>query len=100
MIKHVVMWKLKDQAEGASKAENVTKMKKLLEGMEDGIPSIRDLEVGINIPSHDATHDIMLSTEFRTMVELDAYRKHPDHLKVAEFIKKVVEHRSAVDFIV
>ncbi|MCK5241538.1 Dabb family protein [bacterium] len=100
MIKHIVMWQLKEETEGGNKAGNMDKMRRMLEGLEESINQIRGLEVGINIPSRDSTHDIILSTEFRTMVELDIYRKHPEHLKVAEFIKKVAQAKAAVDYII
>ena len=49
MLKHIVVWKLKDFAEGASKDENAHKMKALLEGLKKKIKVIKTLEVGINI---------------------------------------------------
>ena len=48
MVRHVVMWKLKDEAEGASKAENAVKMARMLEGLVGKIGGLLKLEVGID----------------------------------------------------
>ena len=37
MIKHIVMWKLKEEAEGHSKEENAKLIKNMLEGLKDKI---------------------------------------------------------------
>ena len=47
MIKHIVMWKLKDFAEGAGRQENAEKIKSLLEGLKGKIAEIINLEVGV-----------------------------------------------------
>ena len=39
MIRHIVMWKFKEMAEGATKAENLRKVKSLLEALPDTILS-------------------------------------------------------------
>lgn len=99
MIRHVVMWKLKSEDEGESRAVNQQKMKIRLEKLEDKIPHILSLEVGTNISTEDTTHDIVLCTEFRSLADLDAYREHPEHRAVAEFIRQVTESRAALDYI-
>jgi hypothetical protein len=38
MIKHIVMWRLKEFAEGAAKAENALRMKEILETLPVKIP--------------------------------------------------------------
>src|ERR1700739_4282675 len=47
VIRHIVMWKLKESAEGATRAENVVKFKALLEGCRDLGPGPLPLEVGV-----------------------------------------------------
>lgn len=101
MIKHIVMWKLKDFAEGASREQNAKKMKVDLEALKAKIPQIRHIEVGINliplIPS-DAACDVALYAEFANEQDLDTYQKHPEHLKAAGFVNKVRESRVVVDY--
>ena len=48
MVKHIVMWTLKANAEGKNKEENLYLMKARLEGLKDKIAGIQELEVGIN----------------------------------------------------
>lgn len=100
MIKHVVMWKLKDVAEGKTKAENAEVMKELLEDLPNKIQELDSAEVGINILEGDeaAICDVVLTTEFESKEDLKAYAVHPDHQKVVEFIKKVVMERRVVDY--
>lgn len=101
MIKHVVMWKLKDIAEGKTKAENAETMQKLLEGLPDKIEELISAEVGINIleGDGDAICDVVLTVACKDQDDLKAYADHPDHQKVVSFIKKVVNERRVVDYI-
>jgi hypothetical protein len=64
MFKHIVVWKLKEFAEGASKEENARKMKVLLEGLKGKIRAIKSLEVGININGYPDSYDVILYSEF------------------------------------
>jgi len=100
MIKHIVIWNLKEQAEGKTKAENIVIMKQLLEDLKSKVPGVVNLEVGLKeVDSPANNDDIILVSEFKTWDDLDIYANHPEHLKVVEFVKKVVEKRSAVDYI-
>ncbi|WP_045517636.1 Dabb family protein, partial [Clostridium sporogenes] len=49
MIKHIVMWKLKEFAEGKSKLENANKIKMSLEDLQNKIDALKLIEVGVNI---------------------------------------------------
>ncbi len=40
MLKHVVMWKLKDEAEGADRATNARRVKAALESLRGRIPGL------------------------------------------------------------
>ncbi len=40
----------------------------------------------------------MLVSTFKSLEELDIYAKHPEHLKVGEFVGKVRKDRVAVDY--
>ncbi len=98
MIKHIVMWKLKNFAEGNDRKHNALKMKKDLEALKTKIPVIRSIEAGINFLPSDAAYDIVLYSEFENEKDLDMYQKHPEHLKVADFVSKVRESRVVVDY--
>jgi hypothetical protein len=98
MIKHIVMWKLKDFAEGAAKAENALKVKASLEGLNGKIKGMRTLEVGVNINKSPVAYDIVLYSEFDNTEDLDKYQKHPEHLKAGEIVGKVAFERKVVDY--
>ena len=98
MIKHIVMWTLKDEAEGAGKAANAQKMKELLSALPPLIPVLRHLEVGVDVFAASPACDVILYTAFDTRADLDAYQVHPEHLRVVGFVKQVVATRSVVDY--
>lgn len=98
MIKHIVMWKLKENAEGRSKHENAEIIKKDLEALVGQIDVIRHLEVGININETNQNYDVVLVSEFDNMDDLSKYANDERHLKVVKFVKMVVENRIAADY--
>lgn len=98
MIKHIVAWKLKDEAEGNNKKENAKIIKERLEALRNIIAEIKNIEVGVNINDSSAAYDAVLYSEFETIEDLEKYQKHPEHVKVAEFIGKIREDRIVVDY--
>ena len=98
MLKHIVLFKLKPSAEGAGMEENAKRIKRDLEALTAVIPQIRKLEVGINCVPGDAAYDLAIYSEFANEADLGIYAKHPEHVKVAEFVGKVRESRVVVDY--
>lgn len=100
MLKHIVMWTLKDQADGADKETNRNRLKSALEELPDKIKQIKRYEVGFNINPSEAGYDIVLYSEFENESDLEIYQKHPDHVKVAELVGRIRDKRAVVDYIV
>ncbi|MBN8557012.1 MAG: Dabb family protein [Proteobacteria bacterium] len=98
MIKHIVMWKFKDQAEGAHKAANLARAQVLLEGCADLVPGTLRLEVASAQPGLEATYDLVLYSEFADRAALDAYQNHPTHAAVKPFLRAVVSERQCMDY--
>jgi quinol monooxygenase YgiN len=98
MIRHIVMWKLKEQAEGGTRTQNAEKMRELLENCRDVAPGTREFNVGIASPGEESTFDIVLVSTFDDEAALDAYQVHPEHEKAKAFIGKVREARQCVDY--
>ena len=98
MIKHIVMWKLKDFAEGAKKPDNAQNIKLQLEGLKNKIKEVRSMEVGININDSADSYDIALYSEFASLEDLKKYQHHPEHVKVADFIINLRLDRRVVDY--
>jgi quinol monooxygenase YgiN len=98
LIKHVIMWRLWDSAQGFTKAENAQRMKQQLEGLERSIPEIRHLEVGININTSADAFDIVLYSEFENRDDLETYQNHPAHLEFKTFIDEMRAEKRVVDY--
>lgn len=98
MLKHIVMFRLKEFAEGRSKEENAARLKVLLEFLKEKIHEVESLEVGMNQGKSESASDIVLYSEFEDMQALEVYRKHPEHAKVVDFIGKVCTERRVVDY--
>ena len=99
MIKHVIMWKLKDEALGNTKIENAKIIKEKLEALVGVIDEIKMLQVGINInDGDDMAYDACLISEFEDLDALNRYKVHPEHQKAAGFVKEVRISRTSVDY--
>lgn len=98
MIKHIVMWKLKEFAEDKDKLENAKIIKTSLENLQKEINQIRFIEVGININKSTQAYDIVLYSQFENIEDLNIYQNHSEHIKVSEFISKVRDERIVVDY--
>ncbi len=98
MIKHIVMWRIKDEDAGASKIENAKKLKQSLEALVDEIEELKTAQVGINFNSSPAAFDVVLYSEFDDREGLDAYQTHPEHIKVADFVSEIRSDRAVVDY--
>jgi hypothetical protein len=98
MIKHIVMWKLKDFAEGADRAANAVKMKNMLDGCAALVPGTLKFEVALAQPGLEATYDVVLYSEFDSRESLAAYGDHPTHQAVKPFIGAVRESRQCMDY--
>jgi hypothetical protein len=93
------MWKLKDEAQGASKEKNAEKMKLILEGLKINIEEIKNVEVGININSDDGSaYDVVLISDFETELDYTMYTRNIHHRKAVDFINSVIESRYFVDY--
>ncbi len=101
MVKHIVMWKLKDAAEGARREQNAQRLKEKLEALRQTIPEIRGLEVGLNINPSPEAFDVVLVSEFEDQAALAAYQNHPEHRRlISEFLEKVRSEKRVVDYVV
>lgn len=102
MIRHVVMWKLKEEAEGASKEKNAEKMKLILEGLKVNIDEIKSVEVGINITDEDeeagSAFDVVLISDFESELDYTMYTRNSHHKKAIDFINSVIDKRHFVDY--
>jgi len=100
MVKHIVLFKLKDHAEGASKDQNARSMKTMIEALKGKIPEVRYLEVATTMIPSGAEYDVAIYSEFADENDLAVYAKHPEHVSVVDFVKKVIEKRVVADYVI
>jgi hypothetical protein len=98
MIKHIVLWKLKEDEGGWSKQENAFELKRRLEALKNKIPEILELEIGFPIEKGETVSDVALYSLFKDKGSLEIYQKHPEHQKVVEFVKQIAVERRVVDY--
>lgn len=98
MIKHIVFWKLAEEALGGSKLENAARIKQLAEGLVDTVPFVRELEVGLDIEGSPAAWDVALYSTFDSVDDLAEYQVHPAHQEVAAIVKQLTVERAVVDY--
>ncbi len=96
MISHTVMWKFKDE----NKEENMnTIAERLMALYKSGkIDGLRKMEIGKDVSHTDMSYDMVLLTEFDSMEALAAYKIHPDHVAISQFVKTIRTARAVVDF--
>ena len=87
MVKHIVLFKLKDEVPAEEKLVVMTKFKEAIEALPAKISVIRKVEVGLNIYS-----------EFDTLEDVKFYAPHPDHLAAGKILAETKESRACVDY--
>jgi hypothetical protein len=98
MINHVVLFKLKKYESEGEKQNVISSIEDALLSLSVKISELKYIEVGVNYELASKSYDVCLITHFETVQQLDAYRIHPEHLKVAELIGQHALERAAVDF--
>lgn len=101
MVKHVILWKLKEEYTPAEKEAIKAGIKEGLEGLAGKIPGLVDIHVYITALPTSANADLMLDSTFTDAEALAGYAQNPVHLAVAN--GKVRPHtaaRTCLDFTV
>lgn len=95
MVKHIILWKLKEEF---NTAEIKADMKKNLEALQGIIPGL--IEILIQTESLQSSNaDVMLYSVFEDGNALKGYAVHPEHVKVADtFVRPFTETRLCLDF--
>ena len=83
MVRHVILWKLKDMPD-AEKAAVKAGIKAGLEGLVGKIPGLLEVHVYTDALPSSANADLMLDTTFESAEALKGYSVHPAHVAVAD----------------
>jgi len=91
MIKHIVMWKLRNKADAEIIKDN-------LEALAGKIPGLLKVEVGIDFSDSEQSADVVLYSELESRKALAAYQSHPEHQAVIPLVKAAAVSRIVVDY--
>lgn len=98
MVKHIILWTLKDMPEN-EKAAVRAGIKEGLEGLKGKIPGLVDIKVVSTGILESSSADLMLDSTFENADALKTYSKHPEHVAVADGkVRPYTAQRSCLDF--
>jgi hypothetical protein len=98
VIKHIVVWKLKETAHGHDKMKNARMIKEKLESLNGKIDGLLKMEVGIDYSHTENSSDVVLYSEFVSKKDLENYQSHPEHKAIMPFVSEVRSERRMVDY--
>ena len=100
MVKHVIVWTLKDEYSAEEKADIKKGIKDGLEGLKGKVPGLLEIKVYTEcLPSSNG--DLMLDSTLTDEAALKGYAVHPDHVAVADNkVRPFVKQRSCFDIVI
>lgn len=98
MIRHIVFFRISDQAEIADHEVLLIQVKSELEKLPAIIPEIVSFEVGINLNAVDGKADLSLLSTFSSSESLATYQNHPAHRAFVEWNRKRCPKIAVVDY--
>jgi hypothetical protein len=98
MIRHIVLFKLKEFATETEKMAASHEVKKRLDELPEQIELIRRYEAGIDVRKLSWSYDIVLAMDFDSMADLDAYTLHPAHQAFVTFNKDYSISKVCADY--
>ncbi|MDR0973729.1 MAG: Dabb family protein [Prevotellaceae bacterium] len=97
MVKHIVLFKLKDSVGEEARLSAMHRFKTAIEALPAVIPTIRKIEVGLNT-NPEEQWQVALYSEFDSLADVQAYAVHPDHKAAGALLAEVKENRACVDY--
>ncbi len=99
MVKHVILWQLKDEFSKEEKEKIKLGIKEGLEGLAGKIPGL--LWIRVNTKSLGSSNvDVMLDSAFVDEAALKGYAVHPEHVKVADGkVRPFTKARYCLDYV-
>ena len=95
MVKHIILWKLKEEHNNAKVKEDI---KRELEGLIGKIPGLLEISVQ-NTGLASSNADVMLYSVFADEESLKEYAVHPEHVFVADtYVRPFTDKRMCLDF--
>lgn len=98
MIRHIVLFKLKDFVTETEKMAALYEVKKRLDSLPAQIDLIRRYEAGIDVRKLSWSYDIFLAMDFDSMADLNSYTIHPAHQAFVAFNKDYSINKVCADY--
>lgn len=99
MVKHIILWKLKDELSVEEKATVKAGIKSGLEGLVGQVPGLLDVKVQIDGLLASSNADVMLDCTLESADALKGYAVHPAHVAVADGkVRPYTAVRTCIDF--
>ncbi|MCD8139037.1 MAG: Dabb family protein [Planctomycetaceae bacterium] len=97
LVRHIVALRYADGFTPEENKKNAQKVKTELESLKNIIPGIVEFKVITDaLPSSNM--DIVFNTLFESADTLAAYQVHPEHVRVAAYVRSVMRDRSCIDY--
>ena len=98
MVKHIILWQLKDELSDAEKQTVKAGIKEGLEGLKGQMEGLVEIRVNTDgLASSNA--DVMLDSTFVDEASLKAYAVHPAHVAVADGkVRPYTKTRMCLDY--
>lgn len=98
MVKHVILWQLKDEFSEEEKVSIREGIKEGLEGLAGKIPGLTEIKVQTDMLS-SSNVDVMLDSTFVDEAALKGYAVHPAHVEVADTkVRPYTKTRACIDY--
>lgn len=99
MVKHIILWKLRENLTEAEKNSVKANIKRQLESLVGKVPGLLDVKVHVDGRLDSSTADIMLDSTLQSPQALREYATHPEHVAVADtYVRPYTAMRSCLDF--
>lgn len=99
MVKHIILWKLKDELTEAEKQSVKKGIKEGLEGLKGQVPGLLEIKVNIDGRLDSSNCDVMLDSTLESVEALKGYAVHPAHVAVADSkVRPYTAQRTCLDF--
>lgn len=100
MIRHIVMFKLKEELSERDLTDIISRAKTDLEALVPKIDVLRDLKVYTNVNPKEEYH-FSLIADLDKFEDVEVYALHPDHMAIVTgLIKPNLAKRACVDIVV
>lgn len=98
MVKHIILWQLKEEYSESEKNDIKKVIKDGLEGLKGKIPGLLDIKV-VTDGLDSSNADLMLDSAFEDETALKGYAVHPEHVAVANGkVRPYTANRVCLDY--